>query len=800
MKSEEVKAARPAGAPQEPRADGVPEIHLAEYWAILVKRRRLIGAAVAIALVVAALLSFIAQPLYRATAVLNVEREKGGPLDIGAGAMSYDWYNPEFLPTQTRLMKSRETAERAVVRMNLLENPEFNPPLSGASRKAAKSVSAKDPADGAQALTRAAMRIQGGIETAPIRGTNLVEISYTATSARLAADIANAVADAYIDWKLETKYQVVGQASQFLTKQIEQLKGEVDEKERELQAYGRQKDIISVDPQQNSTLQKLEALNKDYAAAVADRVAKEARYYEIQTAKPDTAADTLSNGLVSQLRNDLLKSEREYAEKLNVYKPDWPGMQQLRTQIQKGRQHLDTVIEETVAKAKETARADYQTAQRREESLKEVLRVQKTEAMTLNSNAVEYNNLRVEVSTKRSLMDTLLKRQSETEVMSRLRGTRESGVRIVDRALPPGGPFSPSYRRNALLGLFLGLAFGIGLSFFLEYLDRSIRTTEQVEQYLGLPALGVIPAVGAAGIRSSGYGTYGDAIGTRLKVRRSRKPAKVVEREEKVSIEGLPHFQQRSFVAEAYRLFRTSVLLSRADGWKTLVITSSIPGEGKTSTALNLAIVLGQLGRRVLLVDADLHKPRLHEVLKISNRVGLVTVLAEGGEVVNAIQKTEFPGVTVMTSGPLSPNPSGLLSSKRMEQLLDVLGQNFDHVIFDSPPVQPVADALLLGRMTDGLVICVKGGATPREVVVRSRDKLRRAGAKILGVLINNLPDSGKAYSSSAYDYGYGYGKPHELENDAARAGVAAAAAREGAPLEASEVLIAGGDAKPAKG
>ena len=806
MKSETVPAVRAANVSGDPRAGAPPEIHLAEYWAVLVKRRRLVLAAVAIAFVVALLLGFISQPLYKATAILNVEREKGGPLDIGSGAGVYDWYNPEFLPTQTRLMKSRETAERAVVRMNLLENPEFNPQLSGASRQIAKGGATKNPAEGAQAITRAAMRIQGGIETAPIRGTNLVELSYTATSAKLAADVANALAEAYIDWKLETKYQVVGQASQFLGKQIEQLKGEVDEKERELQAYGRQKDIISVDPGQNVTLQKLEALNKDYASAVADRVSKEARYYEMQSAKPDAMADTLSNGLVSQLRNDLLKSEREYAEKLNVYRPEWPAMLQLKTQIQKGREHLDSVIEETVAKAKENARADYQTAHRREESLKEVLRAQKTEAMTLNSNAVEYNNLRVEVSTKRTLMDTLLKRQSETEVMSRLRGTRESGVRVVDRALPPSGPFSPSYRRNGMLGLFLGLAFGVGLSFFLEYLDRSIRTTEQVEQLLGLPALGVIPAVGTAGIGGVGYGTYGidEQLKARFKVRRTKTAAKVVEREDKVSIEGLPHVQQRSFVAEAYRLFRTSVLLSRADGWRTLVITSSIPGEGKTSTALNLAIVLGQLGRKVLLVDADLHKPRLHEVVRISNRAGLVTVLAEGGEVGAVIQRTEFPGVVVMPSGPLAPNPSGLISSKRMEQLLEMLCREFDHVIFDSPPVQPVADALLLGRMCDGLVICVKGGATPREIVVRSRDKLQRAGAKILGVLINNLPQHGKSYSTSKYDYdyGYGYGKPREGEGSAGKpgeaAGVAAVAAVAGVAGVAAVSLAPEGD-QPAK-
>ncbi len=327
-------------------------------------------------------------------------------------------------------------------------------------------------------------------------------------------------------------------------------------------------------------------------------------------------------------------------------------MQQLRAQIQKGKEHLATVVEETVAKAREQAKADFQTAQRREESLKDVLRGQKAEAMTLNSNAVEYNNLRVEVSTKRALMDTLLKRQSETEMMSRMKGTRESSIRIVDRALPPGGRFSPSYRKNGMLGLFLGLVGGLGLAFFLEYLDRSIRSAEQVELLLKLPALGVIPSVSDSTGRGYGYGRYAYGV-------RSKKPEGEGKATETPAIELLPHLQLRSVVAEAYRSFRTSLLLARAGGWKTLVVTSSLPGEGKTATTVNLAVVLGQLGRRVLIVDADLHKPRVHEVLGVSNRSGLVSVLAEGADVGKAIQPTKLPGVSVLTSGPGLAEPLG---------------------------------------------------------------------------------------------------------------------------------------------
>ena len=724
------------------------EVHFAEYWAVVVKRRRLIAICVALALVIGAAVSILSPPTYRATTVLDIEKDKASPVDISSSPQALN-YDPEFLPTQTRLMRSREVAERAVRRLNLNDSEDFNPPRKGIFSFGTRSDSKGAPKDG---LARVAANVQGGIEIAPIRGTNLVELSYVAGSPKVAADVANAIADAYIDWNLEAKYQVVGQASQFLTAQIEQLKTEIDAKEQQLQQYSRQKDIVSVDPQSNVTLQNLETLNKDYAGAVTDRVAKEARYHEVSTARPDAIADTLSNGLVSQMRNDQLRLEREYAEKLNLYKPEWPAMQQLKAQIDKGKQHLDTVIQETVAKAREVARSDYVTAMRREETLKSVLQGQKNEAMALNTNAVEYNNLKVEVETKRALYDTLLKRNAETQVTSRLRGERLSNVRVVDRALTPNVRYRPSYRKNALFSLFFGAGIGILFAFFLEYLDRSLRTPEQIERILQLPSLGVIPALGSAG-KGYGYGYgYGRGSGTKNK--------KTNPSGEKVAIELLPHHQPRSTVAEAYRAFRTALLLSRAGGVKTIAIASSVPAEGKTSTALNLGVVLAQLGRRVLIIDGDLHKPRLHEIFRVSNRAGLVSILAEGATPTDVITQTSIPNVFLIPSGPNSPNPSGLLSSPAMGKLLEFTAMNFDYVILDTPPVSPVADALLLGHVVDGVVLTVRGGRTSREHVTRARDKLLRSNVRILGVLINNLEEEAPVYGRY-YDY---YGKRATLD------------------------------------
>ena len=767
----ETRARRPEPDWEEPFEDEAPrEVHLSEYWQVVWKRRRLVGLCVGAALVAAALASLLSRPTYRATVVLNVERDRASVLDISSAGPLVEGYSPEFLPTQTRLMKSREIAERTVARLNLVENEELNPKRSGLARTAANGGKADLDREADAARVAVAERLRQSVTTTAIRGTNLVELSFTAPAPKLAADVANALADAYIDWNAEKRFRVVGQASQFLTAQIEQLRSEVAEKERQLQAYGRQKDIISTDPQLNVTLQKLESLNRDLSAAIGDRVTKEARFYELQNAPAESVADTLSGGVVGQLRNEVLRLEREYSEKLSTYKPEWPAMQQLQAQISKAKQNYEQVVQETVAKARENARTDYQMAKRREESLQEVLRGQKSEAMTLNANAVEYDNLRVEASTKRALMDTLLKRQSETEVMSRLGGARESNVRVVDRALPPRSRHSPSYRKNGLLGLFLGLVGGVGLAFFLEYLDRSIRTPEQVEQYLKLPSLGVIPAVGEKAGKGYGYGYgYGSGYfygyGRRKKAAAAAAGAVAGEKPDaKASIDLMPHTHPRSVVAEAYRAFRTALLLSRAGGLKVIVVTSANAREGKTTTAANLAVVLGQLGKKVLLIDGDLHKPRLHETLSLPNRVGLVSVLAEGADPAKALQRSGVPAVSVLTSGPSSPNPSVLLASESMARFLDAARSSADFVVVDSPPASLVADALILSNLADGVVLCVQGGVTPREQVARVRDSLRRAGANVLGVLINAVPDEPGGYG---YGYGYGYAKGYHTDDTA---------------------------------
>ncbi|HEX5715111.1 MAG TPA: polysaccharide biosynthesis tyrosine autokinase [Thermoanaerobaculia bacterium] len=754
-----------SGADLQPREQSTSEFNLGEWLQVLRRRWLLLAAAAVIGLASAAVHYAMTPNLYVATAVLQIERRSLTPLVGSQTPWLEDWWNMEYYPTQYKLLESRGLAERVVHNLRLAEDPFFNPggkPLP-ADALAGVPTAEADLAD-LTVLGGLANRLRGGLSVEPIRQTQMVTLTYRSTNPEFAARAVNGFAEAFIDWGIENRSTTAGNASTFLSSQIDTLKKEIGDKEAQLQNVSRTSNIVELESGSNVTMQRLEALNKSYSDALRNRIEKEARYRELLSGPKEAIAESQSDGLVTDLKRKQLEMERDYEIGLKTYKKDFPKMLELQAAIEKGRQHLAGVVEEMVDKARKTSYAEFQTALREERGLLQEMRGLKAEALDESSASAEYRNLTLEADTRRNLLDQVLKAQSETDVTARLQGTRESNVRIVDRALAPGGPASPNLKQDLSSGLLIGLLAGLGLVLLLEYMDRTVKTAEQLERLLGLPALAVIPDItdtgsSYGGYRSSyGYGG-GSEGGAEAGGKASRRWLEKKKSDTAVSrIELVPHEGPRLAVSEAYRSLRTALLLSSAHELKVVAVTSAVASEGKSATATNLSVVMAQLGRRVLIVDADLRKPRLHEVLQVSNRAGLVSYLTGNADFESIISRTSVPNLFVMPAGPNPPNPSELLASDRMQELVRMARSRFDFVVIDTPPILPVTDAALVGTLVDGVTLCLRAGKVTRDEARSCRDRLQFAGIKVLGVVLNRHSSAQSGYSGRRYQMYETYG------------------------------------------
>lgn len=733
---------------------GLSVVELREYLHGVRKRWKLVALVVLLVVAAAVVQYSITLPSYQATTVLQIERRNPASVVTNQSPWLENWFNMEYYPTQYKLLESRGMAERLVKELRLDEDPRFH-------RGAGENRSGRTAEDDKAVLAAIANRVRGGLTVEPVRGTQLVQLTYRSSDPELAARLANGFAQTYIDWGVETQSGRVGEASDLLGEQIDTLKQEVADRERELQILSQQEKALTFNPDSSVTAQRLQSLNEQFMDAKRLRIEREARYRELQADADRTVADLAAGSGVESLLREQLRLEREYATKLRTYKPDWPAMIELKAEIDKGRQHLDGLVAREADRVRQSAQAEYQAALRQERTLESEIDELKRQMLENGSVAVQYNNLQVEISTRRELLDELLRRQSETEVALRIQDTSESNVRVVDRALVPGAPHFPSLRRNVSMGLAAGLLLGLGAALLLEFLDRTLKGADEIERLLGLPVLGVIPDLDDARVGKSGYG-YGYGYGADRRSRRKRGkrgPAGDSRRwlekkgSDRAGIELVPHTRPRLAVSEAYRSLRTALLLSTAEGLRTVALTSAGAGEGKTVTASNLAVVMAQLGRKVLLVDADLRKPRLHRVFKLSNRNGLAHLLTSNAEMDEIVQKSEISNLSVIPAGLTPPNPSELLASTRMTDLLQMAKTRFDLVIFDTPPVLAVTDAILVGAQCDGVVLCLRSGRVLREDARTCHNRLSRVEVKVLGAVLNGFRAQAGRYGGSNHYY-----------------------------------------------
>jgi polysaccharide biosynthesis transport protein len=710
------------------------EVHLSHYWNVIRKRWKVAVAILIVVMIGTFLASYFSTPLYRSQIRIEIEREgQAVTLEDLFGIAASD---QEFLQTQYVLLKSRVLAVRVIEEHKLLNDPQFYP----------QGIAGKKPEEVRQIAEGMAGALLGGIVVEPVRNTRLVDIYYTGTSPTLSQKVAEAWGESFMHMNVARKLESVAAASEFLVNQIAAVQADLEQSRRQLQQYSESKNIISVgEGSGNVTLQKLDQLNADVTRTQNMYFEKQAKYNSTR----NTPADTIAGGdaRVAQIDAEISRLQREQGEKRSQYLEQHPVMRQLADQIAKAQSQRATAVRNAYAKAVEDARAEMNAAAASLASVRAEYERARQEAQRLNIDAARYNDLRVAVTTKENTLAQLQKQLNETQVTARLRGSASSNVHWVDHAVSPGYRVNLSMTRNLQTAFPLGLILGLAAIFFLEYMDRSLKTPEDLERLTGFASLGVIPAAGSVSKQ------YGYAYGYGRTAPRLR--AVEAPDAKQGGIDLLPHIDARSPISEAYRAFRTSLLLASASSPKVIVITSSFAREGKTTTSVNLATVLAQMGKPVLLVDADLRRPRLQKVFPGLMNLGLVNYLAANIPVDDTIQATQVPNLSVMLAGPIPPNPSELLASDRMKHLIEELRGDYAYVIFDSPPVLAVTDAVVLATNADGVVLCVHGGQTPRELVQRSAERLRQANIPVLGAILNNLDlhQYGYTYRKGYYDY-----------------------------------------------
>ena len=534
----------------------------------------------------------------------------------------------------------------------------------------------------------------------------------------------------FINMHMDSRLEASMIASQFLDRKIKRSQIRLEASERELTSFSRLIGIISLDPKLNMVMKQLEELNSALATALAVRISKEAIYQQAISDNKNNLSQVLNDELVQELKQKYTMLESEYQDLSVTYKSEYPKLKQLKARMDKIKAQIKLEKEAIIDGIKN----DYETALKTQTFLKIKTEQQKQRAIDLNDKATQYKILEREVDTNKSIYQSLLQRAKEIEASV---GAAVTNIQIVDLARVPLYPYKPQVRRNLLLGLILGLFGGIGAAFLLEYMDNTIKNPDELANRYHIPILGLIPFAKGKDV--------------------SRK------------ILSTKYFHEpRAALSESIRTAMTSIDLSSAgQPPKSILVTSILPGAGKSTIASNMALSYLSAGEKCLLIDVDLRKPSLHKVFNIGSRSkGLSSVLSGLEKLQDVVRKTDYDGLHFISSGPLPPNPAELVSSRRMRDLLQVACKYYDHVILDSPPYQGFAELLVLANMVDGTILVTVEGDTPREGVSHFRKSLSNIGGTILGSIINKTGQKkgygsygGYKYYSYTYNYEYGQEK-----------------------------------------
>ncbi len=698
--------------------------YVVDYWRMLVKHRWVILASVIILGTMALIVSMRMTRMYEAVGRIAIYRESSENLGLNGSkneASESDWDSHIDLDTQVKVLESDLLALQVIRDLKLDKNPSF-------------------AGGGEDAMLQ---RFRNSLKVVVIPRTRVLEIQFLSPDPRLSAEVVNTVANAYIDQNFKTKFEATQRVSEWLTRQLADLQIKVETSQEKLVRYQQEKGILGLDEKQNIVTSKLDQLNKDLTDAEADRIQKEALYRMAEAGDTEHVAKLDASVLLDRLRNQEADLRTQLADINTQFGPSYPKYQEVQNQLLA----VQSNIKQEVERIAQRMKSEYAAALQRERMLQAALESQKQEANQLNESAIEYNLLKRDLDTNRQVYEGLLQKLKEAGVSA---GLRSSNVRIIDVARVPERPAKPNVPRNVALGLLIGAMVGMVLAMALDTFDNTVRSPEQIESIVGLPSLGIIPLMSA---NVSRYSVYPSRRLT-SSANQYTGPTEIIS-----------HSRPKSNLAESYRALRTSILLSALGGPpKVVLVTSSLPREGKTTTSINTAIVLAQKGGRVLLVDADLRRPSVGGVMKLSQAAGLTTVLAGGDSCESAIQQIPFiPNLSVLPAGPVPPHPSELLGSDKMRELIAQWREQYEHVVIDTPPVLSVTDAVLLSVDMDAVILVVRASQTTKQALRRSRELLARVNARVLGVVVNAFDvhsSESRYYSSYYHDYstkGEGY-------------------------------------------